>query len=135
MRQRIEPFTVAGWTIEQRGGNWYRRDATSSHEYRSLDAAVSSAQSLPHPSLRQESHIGVITGQALAVLLNGIEETEMVYLRVRNQANVPVSGKLLGVHAQHGVFALEMLNGRTVQGLRVERVTSVDVRPYVRYPL
>lgn len=135
MRQRIEPFTVAGWTIEQRGGNWYRRDATVSHEYYSLDAAVSSAQSLPHPSLRQEGHTGVITGQALAVLMNGIEETEMVYVRVRNQANVPVSGKLLGVHAMHGVFALEMINGRKVAGLRVERIVTVDVRPMVRYPL
>lgn len=132
---RIEPFTVAGWTIEERRGKYYRRDTTVSHEYYSLDAAVSSAQSLPHPTARTGSDSGLITGQALSVLLDGKQDTEMVYIRVRNQANVLISGKLLEVHPLHGVLALQMINGRFVQGLRAERIVSVDVRPMIRYPL
>jgi hypothetical protein len=89
----------------------------------------------PPPPL---SRMSVISPRALVALLDGKDDSEMVYVRVKDPTGYRYEGRVAAVQEVKGAplsstFDIQTTDGDLLCDVSVRRITHVDVRPFRRY--
>lgn len=73
----------------------------------------------------------VITPKAFALMVRCKGDNEMVYVHASDSLGFPFEGRVLGVNGL--TYDAEAVNGDTIYNCRVDRIMSLDLRPFTRF--